>query len=125
VSRSGKVYCRKQLAGRIEEQPAGYRFTYDLLCTSLHFPDEARTALDFFDAHETQSFRQNAFYKRPDFLQLAEIYGIKEQRAHMMLDAFALHHAKATEIISRSFLSAQAKVDLTLRLQDRLRAIAN
>ncbi len=98
---------------------------YDLLCTSLHFPDEARTALDLFDAHETQSFRQNAFYKRPDFLKLAEIYGIKEQRAHMMLDAFALHHAKATEIISRSFLSAQAKADLTRRLQDRLRAIAN
>ncbi len=29
MSRSGKVYCRKQLAGRIEEQPSGYRFTYD------------------------------------------------------------------------------------------------
>jgi HipA-like protein len=29
VSRSGKVYCRGRLAGRIEEQPDGYRFTYD------------------------------------------------------------------------------------------------
>jgi len=29
VSRSGKVYCQGRLAGRIEERPEGYRFTYD------------------------------------------------------------------------------------------------
>ncbi len=29
MSRSGKVYCRASMAGRIEELAAGYRFTYD------------------------------------------------------------------------------------------------
>lgn len=29
MSRSGKVFCGGILAGRIEEIPAGYRFTYD------------------------------------------------------------------------------------------------
>jgi len=29
MNRHGKVYCRGELAGRIEERPTGYRFTYD------------------------------------------------------------------------------------------------
>ena len=29
MNRSGKVYCQGRLAGRIEERPEGYRFTYD------------------------------------------------------------------------------------------------
>ncbi len=29
MSREGKVYCRGALAGRLEEGPEGYRFTYD------------------------------------------------------------------------------------------------
>ena len=29
MSRKGKVYCGGKLAGRIEEAPDGYRFTYD------------------------------------------------------------------------------------------------
>jgi HipA-like protein len=29
VNRSGKVYCRGVLAGRIQQMPDGYRFTYD------------------------------------------------------------------------------------------------
>lgn len=29
MSRSGNVYCGGRLAGRIEEVPGGYRFTYD------------------------------------------------------------------------------------------------
>jgi serine/threonine-protein kinase HipA len=29
MGRSGKVYCGGRVAGRIEETPEGYRFTYD------------------------------------------------------------------------------------------------
>lgn len=29
MSRSGKIYCRGMLAGRIEESPTGFRFIYD------------------------------------------------------------------------------------------------
>lgn len=96
---------------------------YDLLCTSLHFPTEARTALDMFDTFETESFRWNAFYKRPDFLKLAQLYAIKPSRAEKILDRFEQEQPAATELILRSFMSEESKVDVIARLQDRLRAI--
>ena len=98
---------------------------YDLLCTSLHFPNEARTALDMFDTFETESFRQNAFYKRPDFLKLAAGYGIKSDRAEKFLQRLSDGHATAAALIARSFLSTAAQEDVLKRLQDRLRAIAD
>lgn len=96
---------------------------YDLLCTSLHFPTEARTALEMFDAFETESFRQNAFCKRPDFLKLAARYNIRTERAEKVLDRFASGQADAVNLVNRSFLSSDAKQDVLHRLQDRLRAI--
>lgn len=35
MNRSGKVYCRGRLAGRIEERPHGYRFVYDTAYLAL------------------------------------------------------------------------------------------
>lgn len=98
---------------------------YDLLCTSLHFPTEARTALEMFDTFETESFQQNAFYKRPDFVKLAELYGIKPNRAEKVLQRFASGQPDAADLIDRSFLSSDAKQGVLQRLQDRLRAIAD
>lgn len=98
---------------------------YDLLCTSLHFPNESRTALELFDAFESESFRQNAFYKRTDFLKLAELYGIASDRAGKVLQRLSEGHATAAGLITRSFLSAEAKDDVLERLHDRLRAIAD
>ncbi|MDP6630555.1 MAG: HipA domain-containing protein [Kiritimatiellia bacterium] len=98
---------------------------YDLLCTSLHFPTEARTALEMFDEFETESFRQNAFYKRPDFLRLGELYSIRPERAENVLERFASGQAHAADLIDRSFLSSDAKQDFQRRFQDRLRAIAD
>ena len=48
-----------------------YLFTpaYDLLCTSMHLPNESRTALDLFDDFESNFFKQNGFYGRPDFIK--------------------------------------------------------
>lgn len=98
---------------------------YDLLCTSLHFPTEARTALEMFDEFETESFRQNAFYKRPDFLELAERYDIRAERVEKVLQRFVSGQSEAVNLLNRSFLSPGAKQDISHRLQDRLRAIAD
>lgn len=98
---------------------------YDLLCTSLHFPEEGRTALDLFDAFETESFRQNAFYKRPDFLKLAEFYGMNVARAERVLRQFADNDARVVAMVERSFLSEPAKADFRARFHDRLRAVAD
>ena len=96
---------------------------YDLLCTSLHFPSEARTALVLFDTVETESFRANGFYKRADFLKLAEIYGMRRRRAEGFLDRFQRSQGPAMALVGRSFLSDAAKADYAARFEDRLKAI--
>ena len=98
---------------------------YDLVCTSLHFPNEARTALAMFDSFETESFRRNAFYKRPDFLRLAEIYELDMSRAERCLQGFADREAAVGRLIDRSFLTDEARRDYRRRYRDRLRAIAD
>jgi serine/threonine-protein kinase HipA len=98
---------------------------YDLICTSLHFPNEARTALDMFDNFETQSFRANGFYKRPDFLKLAEFFGMNIERAIKCLNQFAINKEQVLDLIARSFLFDQAKTDFSNRFNDRLHAIAD
>ncbi len=98
---------------------------YDLLCTSLHFPSEARTALDLFGDFETDSFKQNAFYKRPDFLALADRYGMNPSRAEAALQSFLENQAAATELVNRSFLSDAARQDYLDLYRDRLLAISD
>jgi serine/threonine-protein kinase HipA len=97
---------------------------YDLICASLHFPDEGRTALDLFDTFETESFRINAFYKRPDFLRLAGFFNMNLERANRFLDQFGKNHDRVVEMIGRSFLSESAKSDYTNRFKNRSRAIS-
>jgi serine/threonine-protein kinase HipA len=96
---------------------------YDLLCTSLHFPNEARTALDMFETFESDSFKRNGFCKRPDFLQLADIYGIAKARAKRRLKQFVDGEEPVVNLIAHSFLSDEAKADYQKRFHDRLKAI--
>lgn len=98
---------------------------YDLICTSLHFPHEARTALEMFDAIESESFRRNAFFKRTDFLHLAELYGVDRSRAGQCLDQFAEREAAVIRLVGCSFLPGEARRDYVRRYHDRLRAIAD
>ena len=98
---------------------------YDLIGTSLHFPNEGRTALDLFDNFETESFKANAFYKRPDFMALAELYGIMPNRAISFLDQFSSRQEAVVSLIDRSFLSTEAKEDYRRRFADRLKAVAD
>lgn len=96
---------------------------YDLLCTSMHFPQEGRTALDLFVDFETESFRRNGFYQRPDFLHLAELYGLKPQRALRYLDMFAGQAEAVASLVQRSFLSKVARNDYLERYHDRLKTL--
>lgn len=98
---------------------------YDLICTSLHFPNEGRTALDLFDTFESESFRQNAFYKRGDFLKLAEIYGMNMTRARRCVGQFAECEPAVVSLIDRSFLPQEAQSDYLARFHDRLQTIAD
>ena len=55
---------------------------YDLLCTSMHLPNESRMALDLFVDFESDYFTTNGFYGRPDFIELARRFDLPEQRRH-------------------------------------------
>jgi serine/threonine-protein kinase HipA len=97
---------------------------YDLLCTSMHLPNESRTALDLFDNFESVFFKQNGFYGRIDFMELARCFGIPEKRAEIVLTIFPARKQAIEELIERSFLSADGKQNYLARFIDRLRAIA-
>jgi serine/threonine-protein kinase HipA len=110
----------------LHESPFGdYVLTpaYDLICTSMHFPDESRTALDLFDEHESGFFRANGFYGRDDFMMLAEMYGLNFKRAKKILDIFPANRSAVRNLVGRSFLSEEAKTDYMKRFDDRLLAI--
>jgi len=96
---------------------------YDLISTSVHFPDEARTALDLFVSYESDSFSVNGFYKKIDFLKLAAFLGVKKSRAASFIDRFFAGYGKTLELVHRSFLSNEAKTRFMVLFDDRLKAI--
>lgn len=96
---------------------------YDMLCTSLHLPNETRTALEMFDDFETESYQRNGFYKRADFLELAARYGILPKRVETIMERFQKGREAAEVLIARSLLSAQAKERYLSLLRDRLAAV--
>ncbi len=96
---------------------------YDLICTSLHIPNESRTAISLFDEFESQFYSQNGFFGAEDFFHLANLFGIQRKRAERILLSFPQERDRATALINRSFLSEDAKADYAARYEDRLRAI--
>ncbi len=96
---------------------------YDLLATSLHFPNESRTALHLFTDFETESFKKNGFYKRDDFLSFAEILKIKQSRAVNFIEIFYQSDEKCRNMIERSYLSVDAKKQYLYLFADRLKAM--
>jgi serine/threonine-protein kinase HipA len=97
---------------------------YDLLCSSMHFQDESRTALDLFDNYESEFFKQNGFYGAADFLKLAELYGIRLKRAERFVAAYGECRNKVESLIENSFLSKAGKKEYLRRFKDRLQAIS-
>ena len=96
---------------------------YDLLCSSMHFPEESKTALDLFDNYESEFFKLNGFYGAEDFLKLAELYGIRLKRAERFIAVYGEFRNKAESMIENSFLSEAGKREYLRRFRDRLRAI--
>jgi serine/threonine-protein kinase HipA len=97
---------------------------YDLLCSSMHFPEESRTALELFDDYESGFFKLNGFYGAEDLLKLAELYGIKLKRAERFIAAYRECRNKAETMINNSFLSKAGKKEYLRRFKDRLQTIS-
>ncbi len=110
----------------LQESPFGDHLlspAYDLLCTGLHLPDESRCALDMFEDTETGFFQQNGFYGRPDFLLLAERFGIAPEVAGEIVDAFHQQRSAVEALVRRSFLPQDLQQEYLDRMEDRLLAL--
>ncbi|MEX2607277.1 MAG: HipA domain-containing protein [Kiritimatiellia bacterium] len=97
---------------------------YDLLCTSLHLPDDTRCALDLFENTETEFFQINGFYGRADFVLLAERFGVDSKRAAAIVDEFHTSVSKTETLVSHSFLPDDLQREYVHRMFDRLRALS-
>jgi hypothetical protein len=96
-----------------------------MLCTTLHLPTESRTALEMLDDFTTPSFDTDGFVKRPDFLELATRFGLRSVRATALLNRFESEQPGVEALLSRAFLSSEAKTRYRSIFADRLRAIAD
>lgn len=96
---------------------------YDLLSSSIHIPNESRTALELFEEYETESFLANGFYAYDDFINFAFIVGIDKTIAEKIINEFISFESKTIELLERSFLSDQAKTRYEVLYLDRLKAL--
>ncbi len=97
---------------------------YDLLCTKLHIPTESRLALDLF-AHdeEPESLATHGFPTGSDFLELARRIGLRPDRAESILQDLCAHEDEIEALVSRSFLTPDARQTYLEILDDRRRAL--
>jgi len=102
----------------------GFTLAYDLLSSSLHLPNESRTALEFFRDLETKSFEANGFYAHDDFMALAHGLGIQEKIAQKILKEFLSKGAETLAMLDISFLSLDAKKRYKALYLDRVKAVS-
>jgi serine/threonine-protein kinase HipA len=98
---------------------------YDLLATSLHFPQESPLALDLFDDFESEAYSTLGFYSAADFLELARRFGMEAVHTKTLLNRFSERREKVVVMIRVSLLSEAAKGEYEQRFLERLKAINN
>ena len=105
-------------------QDYGLSPAYDLLSSSLHIPNESRTALEFFKEYETKSFEANGFYAYDDFMALAKFLEIPQKMAEGVVKDFLSKEKATLELLHNSFLSDEAKERYEMLLLDRMKAVS-
>lgn len=97
---------------------------YDLLCTTLHLPNESRLALDLFHGNfATPFFDANGFHGYDDFLELSRRCGMAAKVATAFLLSLPEKQSAVHDLIDRSFLSEAAKARYRQIFDDRLLAL--
>ncbi len=99
---------------------------YDLLNTSVHFPNEpSATGLEFFaDGHYTPVYEVLGFYSSADFIALGAAFGVPEDEVREQLALFSARRDTVEKMLLGSHLSEEAKERYLAKFVDRLRAIA-
>lgn len=99
---------------------------YDLLNTSVHFPNEpSATGLEFFaDGHYSAAFERLGFYSSADFVELGAAFGVPEGEVREWIAGYAVRREAVERLLAASRLSSEAKARYLAKFRDRLRAIA-
>lgn len=82
---------------------------YDLLCTTLHTPNEADMALTLFTEDFSDAYNAYGFYTHYDFLLFGKKLDIKESRIVKIINQFRAANGSIAEMIDRSFLRDDLK----------------
>ncbi len=96
---------------------------YDLLSSSIHLPNESRTALELFEEYESESFRANGFYAYDDFIAFSDRLGLNRKMGESIINEFLNREKKVFELLDKSFLSLEAKERYRRLFIDRVRAV--
>lgn len=96
---------------------------YDLVSSTLHIPNESRTALELFYDYNTAAFEANGFYSFDDFVKFAQMIEIDEKIANKIIDEFVSYEVKTLDLLEKSFLSDEGKVRYKNLYLDRLKAL--
>ncbi len=96
---------------------------YDLLSSSIHIPNESRTALELFEEYETEAFIANGFYSYDDFIKFAYFIGVDEKIAIKIINEFISYEKKTLALLEQSFLSDDAKSRYEKLYLDRVKAV--
>lgn len=99
---------------------------YDLLNTSVHFPNEpSATGLEFFaDGHYTAAYERLGFHSSADFVELGAAFGVPEDEVRERIAGYAARRDAVERLLAASRLSPEAKARYLVKFRDRLRAIA-
>ena len=97
---------------------------YDLLSSSIHIPNESRTALELFEEYETQSFLANGFYAYDDFVKFGEFIGLDKKMTSQIVEEFLSYQDKTLALLEVSFLSDEAKNRYKELFLDRSKAVS-
>ena len=97
---------------------------YDLLSSSIHLPNESRTALELFEEYETKSFEANGFYAHDDFLVFGERLGLSKKMIENIVKTFIGYEKKVLELLEESFLSQESKERYRTLFLDRVKAVS-
>jgi serine/threonine-protein kinase HipA len=96
---------------------------YDLMNTTLHLPNEKRTALEMFEDYETDHFKKNGFYGKEDFLYLASQYEIPENLAESIIQNFLTKTKNIPDLVNLSLMNDEAKMKYCEIVSDRVKAL--
>ena len=97
---------------------------YDLVCTKLHLPEEAKLALELFSENEySEGQKTHGFVTGGDFLELASRFGMVVGRAERIVDEMSDKRDVVIELVHRSFLYDAAKKAYVDIFEDRLRTL--